>query len=77
MIFSSDWYRIQIFRQKVGCYVLPKDPIILESYINMKLRDEGVSLQEFCDAEGIDRAELEERLAAAGFCYDAETNRFR
>lgn len=77
MLFLPDWYRIQIFRQKEGCPVLPKDPAILESYINMKLRDEGVSLQEFCDAEGIDRAELEEKLAAAGFRYDGETNRFR
>ena len=57
--------------------MLPNDPIILVSTINMKLRDEGISLQEFCDAEGIDRAELEERLAAAGFRYDGETNRFR
>ena len=57
--------------------MLPKDSAILESFINMKLRDEGVSLQEFCDAKDIDRDELEERLAAAGFRYDGETNRFR
>ena len=57
--------------------MLPKDPVILESYINMKLRDEGVSLQEFCEAEDIERAELEKKLADAGFRYDERTNQFR
>ena len=57
--------------------MLPQDPVILMSYINMKLRDGGISLQEFCDENGADRAEIEERLAAAGFEYDGERNQFR
>ncbi|MER2055881.1 MAG: DUF4250 domain-containing protein, partial [Clostridia bacterium] len=31
--------------------MLPKDPVILLSYVNTKLRDEYVSLQELCRAE--------------------------
>ena len=57
--------------------MLPDDPMILVSYVNMKLRDGYLSLQEFCDENDIDRDKLEEKLAAAGFQYDSETNRFR
>ncbi len=57
--------------------MLPNDPVILVSYINMKLRDEQISLQEFCDANGADRAELEEKLAAAGFLFDEQREQFR
>ncbi len=57
--------------------MLPDDPVILVSYINMKLRDEQISLQEFCDANGADRAELEEKLAAAGFLFDEQREQFR
>ena len=57
--------------------MLPQDPAILLSYINMKLRDSGLSLQDFCDENGVSREELEAKLASAGFRYDEETGRFR
>lgn len=57
--------------------MLPKDPYILLSYLNTKLRDEYAGLDELCAEMGLDRAELEERLAAAGFRYDDESRRFR
>ena len=43
--------------------MLPKDPMILLSVVNTKLRDEYDSLAAL--------------LAAAGFSYDAAQNRFR
>lgn len=55
---------------------LPKDPFILLSYINTKLRDEYSSLDELCDSTGIDRRELEDTLKNAGFEYSAENNKF-
>ncbi|MBQ5406275.1 MAG: DUF4250 domain-containing protein [Oscillospiraceae bacterium] len=57
--------------------MLPKDPMILLSVVNTKLRDEYDSLDALCDALDEDRAALEETLAAAGFAYDGEKNRFR
>ena len=57
--------------------MLPNDPFILESYVNMKLRDGSMSLQEFCEENGVDREELEEKLSAADFRFDEETNQFR
>lgn len=56
--------------------VLPKDPFILLSYINTKLRDEYASLDECCEELALDREEIERRLQAVGAVYDPERNRF-
>lgn len=57
--------------------MLPKDPMLLLSVVNTKLRDEYDSLDELCRALDADRRELEEKLAAGGFAYDAARNAFR
>ncbi len=57
--------------------MLPKDPMILLSYINTHLRDDYPSLDALCEDLDIPRAELEEKLSAVGFAYDEEQNRFR
>jgi hypothetical protein len=57
--------------------MLPKDPMILLSYVNTHLRDDYPSLDALCEALDIPRAELEEKLSAVGFAYDEEQNRFR
>ncbi len=56
---------------------LPKDPFILLSYINTRLRDDYSSLDALCDDMDIDRTELEATLSAAGFDYMPEINQFR
>lgn len=56
--------------------MLPQDPMILLSYINTKLRDGYLSLSDCCEDLELDRAALEAKLAAAGFHYDPERNRF-
>ncbi|MBQ2778648.1 MAG: DUF4250 domain-containing protein [Bacteroidaceae bacterium] len=55
---------------------LPNDPMMLFSFVNMKLRDEYPSLDELCLGLDIDRVWLEEKLAACGFEYSAENNKF-
>ena len=57
--------------------MLPNDPMILLSVVNTKLRDEYGSLDALCAALDLDRAALEEKLAAAGFRYDPDRNAFR
>lgn len=42
---------------------LPKDPVILMGFINMKLRDFYPSLDELCADMQIDRSELISNLA--------------
>ena len=54
----------------------PKDPAMLVSWVNMKLRDFYGSLDELCEELEIDRKELEKRLNEAGFEYNQELNKF-
>lgn len=55
---------------------LPKDPYILLSVINMKLRDFYASLDALCDDLDEDKAEIEQTMARAGYHYDAARNAF-
>ena len=57
--------------------MLPSDPVILLSFVNMKLRDTYSDLEELCAAEDISRETLEEKLSALGYTYDPRTNQFR
>lgn len=54
----------------------PNDPMMLFSAVNMLLRDEYSSLDELCQREDVDKDDLCARLAAAGFEYNAEQNKF-
>ena len=56
--------------------MLPKDPVILLSYINTKLRDAYPSLDSLCRSLDIDRAALTETLRAINYTYDASHNQF-
>ena len=56
---------------------LPKDPMILLSVVNTKLRDQYASLRDFCEDADVDPNELTETLTAVGYHYDEKTNRFR
>lgn len=56
---------------------IPKDPIILLSYINMKLRDFYPSLDALCEDMDINRKEVENKLSSLGYEYRDEYNSFR
>lgn len=55
---------------------LPKDPMILYSVVNMKLRDFYPSLDALCDDLDEDRQAIIDALAKVGFRYDPERNAF-
>ena len=55
---------------------LPKDPFILLSVINMKLRDFYSSLDALCDDMDEDKNEIIENMAKAGYHYDDARNAF-
>lgn len=55
---------------------LPKDPIILLSYINTQLRDNYASFAEFCAATGCSPEDIIRTLEAIDYHYDAEANQF-
>lgn len=54
----------------------PKDPMILLSWINTRLRDVYPDLTELCKAENLDQAELEATLRAVDYEYDPDTRQF-
>lgn len=55
---------------------IPKDPVMLLSFINMKLRDFYPSLDELCADLDLNINDISEKLASAGFNYDGKLNRF-
>ncbi|MDE6006808.1 MAG: DUF4250 domain-containing protein [Muribaculaceae bacterium] len=57
--------------------ILPKDPFMLLSFINMKLRDEYKDLDDLCASMDIDKEELVEKLKNAGFEYIPQIKQFR
>ena len=56
---------------------IPKDPIMLMSMCNMKLRDKYDSLEELCYDLDVNQEELLKILEQAGFEYFPELNQFR
>ncbi len=56
--------------------MLPKDPMILLSYVNMKLRDNYSSLGHLCEDLDVDQQALCETLGAVNYTYQPERNQF-
>ncbi len=55
---------------------LPRDPVMLLSVVNTKLRDEYDSLSEFCASVGVKEADITGKLKAINYNYDNSTNQF-
>ncbi len=56
--------------------MIPKDPAMLLSFVNLKLRDFYENLDVLCDDLEIDRGEVEQRLSLIDYHYDKEKNQF-
>ena len=63
-------------KEEICMSQLPKDPMILYSVLNMKLRDFYGSLDALCDDLDEDKQALLDAMAKAGFRYDPERNAF-
>ena len=55
---------------------IPKDPHILLSYVNTKLRDEFNTLDDLCKSLSIDQSRLVSMLSMIDYRYAEEQNRF-
>ena len=55
---------------------LPEDPMMLYSFINMKLRDFYPSLDALCEDMNVERDEIVRTLKTVGFEYTPVRNRF-
>lgn len=56
---------------------IPNDPVILFSYLNTQLRDKYPSLDSLCEDMELSKEDILKKLAAVGFKYDEENNRFK
>lgn len=56
--------------------MLPKDPVLLLSFINMKLRDFYSDLDALCEDLQADKNEIIEKLASIDYVYDQAQNQF-
>ncbi len=57
--------------------MLPKNPVMLLSFINLKLRDYYSSLTDLCEDLNVSREEIIEKLGSIEYYYDKEANQFK
>ncbi len=56
--------------------MLPQDPVMLLSFVNLKLRDYYGSLEAMCEDLDADQEQIESKLAGIDYHYDKEKNQF-
>ena len=56
--------------------MIPKDPVMLLSFLNLKLRDFYTSFDTLCEDLNVDKQECIDKLAAIDYHYNAERNQF-
>lgn len=56
--------------------MIPNDPVMLLSFVNLKLRDYYSDLDKMCEDLDIDKGQLVEKLAGIDYHYNAEQNKF-
>lgn len=56
---------------------LPNDPVMLLSFVNMKLRDSYKGLDAMCEDLMVDKDEIISKLSGIGYEYDEQENRFK
>ncbi|NLG04495.1 MAG: DUF4250 domain-containing protein [Clostridia bacterium] len=56
--------------------MIPNDPIMLLSFMNMKLRDYGKNLEQLCEDLDVSEEQICTKLGSVKYRYDAEKNQF-
>lgn len=82
------WLRLILYNKKIFLLykmsrkmnrsetMIPKDPVMLLSFVNLKLRDYYSSLDDMCDGLDVSKQEITEKLAQIDYHYDAGRNQF-
>lgn len=75
-----EWDMFKNFRKKdyimLKNETIPRDPMILLSFINTKLRDQYNSLESLCNDMELDENDLKNILKAIDYSYNQELNKF-
>ena len=56
--------------------MVPQDPVMLLSFLNLELRDFYGSLDALCEDLDLNREEILEKMKQINYTYDEENNRF-
>ncbi len=56
--------------------MIPKDPVMLLSFINLKLRDYYKNMADLCEDLNVEEKEITDKLATIGYTYNAASNQF-
>lgn len=56
--------------------MIPQDPNMLLSFVNLKLRDYYSSLDAMCDDMDVSKTEIEDKLQNIGYTYNETRNQF-
>lgn len=56
--------------------MIPNDPVMLLSFVNLKLRDYYGSLDALCEDLDVDKEEIVSKLAGIDYHYNCERNQF-
>ena len=56
--------------------MIPNDPVMLLSFLNLKLRDHYSSLEALCEDLDVEQQEIVGKLVAIDYHYDKERNQF-
>ena len=57
--------------------MIPKDPVMLLSYINTQLRDFYDSYEDLCKSFNLDPNEVKQKLSMIGYEYDESLKQFK
>ncbi len=55
---------------------LPKDALMLLSFVNTRLRDDRILLDSFCSQFNVPKEEIIKKLDSIGYTYNDELNKF-
>jgi len=55
---------------------IPNDPVMLLSFINLKLRDYYSGLDELCADLNVSKEDICSKLSSIDYEYDSDTNQF-
>lgn len=69
-------WKERIIRERGEMVNIPKDPVMLLSYINTQLRDNYPDTDELCRSLCLDRKDVDEKLASIDYEYDPEKNQY-
>ncbi len=83
MLKVNDKQKGRVYNEKVrenisleDKVMIPNDPVMLLSFVNLKLRDFYKDLDSMCEDLDVDKDEIVQKLGTIDYHYDKEQNKF-